>query len=315
MRSMLVTIFLVSGCDPELPEARPIPSSAVADAMRAVPRSDATRSFDAATPELGAAARAAYPELLDLRTRFIYELVAGRSLATLAPVAGAPRVFGMLGEPWLEDGFTVGYLATGPEGGRIKRGDAATTNRTLKVVWDEDGLRQLAALLDRPGDKASLRGFTFPTTIDAPVALERDLPFGKIAIRISKQRLAIAGEARDLVVADTTIHERSPAAKSFEVFAYAPGLGPALLCSPTDRRTDLRCLRLVGTDERRCAVAARQLCAGAGADTCDAILRKLLIDPKNGKARATASAEKLCAGYLENPSEMAAIKEQLGSGR
>lgn len=319
VQRQLTSLVLLLGCgEPEPPKKRePIPLPPIDAMVAREPRMNEARPVDAAVSvdaarrdDPSAAAKAAYPELLDLRTRWIYEVVEGSSLAKLQPVRDAPRIFGTMAVQD-EDGVTVARMTTRPEGGKIKMHLAATTNRTFRIAYDAAGIRQLAALTGPATDTVNIRGLTFPIATDAPVTIKRDARSGRVEIKIRKQRMRIANKAREVLVADTTIDEERYDAKSYELFAYAPKLGPALLCAATLERDFRLCLRLVDTDERRCAVAAKQLCGGADATICDAVLLELLRDPTTGEPRLSSDAEKLCDGYLNNPAEMERMKNAI----
>lgn len=311
---------------PSTRASRPIALVAVALAaiLAMAPRSAAAQPAQASVPpsppspppmvDVGAAAKAAYPELLDLRARWVYEVVEGASIASLKRVAATPRVFGVVDLPTIEDGLTVVKLWTRPEGGKIARDLGATTNRTVRVAFDQDGIRQLAELYGSPIG-ASLRGFTFPTKLDGARPIVHKAPFGTVKIDVTRQKLTIAKQRRDVLIADTTITEDRHHATTFERFAYAPQLGPALLCSVTEDRKDWLCLRLVGKEERRCAVVADRLCTGSDGPACDAVLRKLLVDPDRGTPRTSIDAEKVCDRYLTHPAELQAVVDAMKSPR
>lgn len=264
----------------------------VIDAAPAEPPDAAPVAVDAAAPGVGDAAKAAYPELLDLHKRWIFEVVAGSAIGKLKPVKNLPHVFGYVA-PLTADGSLEQTYFTTRADGKYGFDFAAVTGQTIGIVFDDDGVRQFAGWMN-VGDKSNLRGFTFP--LEVPATIERDTSYGTIVIEVTKQDLPVAGETRAVLVASTKMTEDKTS--SYEVHAYAPGLGPALLCPPTYDRRDLLCLRLISTDERLCAQAAAQACQGQDAAACDDALRQLLIDPDDGKPRTSKEAEANCGEML-----------------
>jgi hypothetical protein len=311
-------MVIIAGCGDSKPAApagsRDAAAATAAPVDAATRPPDAARPIDAApAPTIGDQSKAAFPELFDLRIRWVYEIVEGTSLATLKPIKGTPRIFAVVDAPTLDGALTIVHLSTRPELA-AKLGDLVAVGRHhIWVVFDADGIRQLAAQgrSTSSGDLGNIRGFTFPHTFDGPTTIQGHPDFGTIEIALTRERLAIAGEERDLLVAQSTMVEAGPDLTFYEQFAYAPGLGPALLCAQTFDPKDLLCLRLTGTEPRRCLVIAQQLCEGKDPAACDEVYRKLQLDPSDGEPMGAEFSEKACDKLLADPAQMERLRQTL----
>jgi hypothetical protein len=290
------------------PAPKPLPRADAAVVVTA----DAAAVPDAAPPkppQIGERSKAAFPELLDQRKRWIFELVEGSSFAKLRPVKRAPRVFAYLAAPEVRDSMEYVWLSTRPDSNQKNVDFSLAPNVSFGIAFDDDGVRHLAAVgaMARVNDKSNIRGFTFPHTVTGPTKIARDVSFGTISIDVTRERLRIADKPQEVLVARAKNFDRRHNETWYEVYAYAPGIGPALLC-PNNGPRDLTCLRLIGTDERACVSLATKLCAGKN---CDDVLHKLQTDPKTGERRMDTNSERHCMEMLNNPAELELARKTL----
>jgi hypothetical protein len=213
--------------------------------------------------------------------------------------------------PELVGDYTRTYLTMRPEDSKAAADIQDIAWQTIAIVFYEDGIRQLAALGGRVGAKDNIRGFTFPNTLDAPITIQGAPDFGTAEIKIKRATLALGDRQQDVMLAETKLVEESASYTFHEVMAYAPGVGPVLLCSGS-LKTELSCLRWVATDERRCSVLATQLCAGKDPAACDEVLMKLMADPKDGHPMMSHVSERDCDKALADPAALEALRTAHG---
>ena len=312
---LLFLVLVIAACAKSRSQEQPPPPATPlvrADASIAPPI-DAARSAAPVVPapaQTGEASKAAFPELLDQRKRWIFEIVEGTSLAKLRPVKRAPRVFGYLGGPEVRDSTEYVWLSTRPDSNQKNVDFSRAPNVSFGIAFDEEGIRHLAAIGDmaRVNDKSNMRGFTFPRTL-APTTIARDVAFGTITIDVTREKLHVAGTSQEVLVARAKNFDSRHDNTWYEVYAYAPGIGPALLC-PNNGPRDFECLRLVGTDERACVSLAMKLCDGKDACVVD-VLRKLQTDPKDGNRRLDTNSERHCMEIAKQPAELELARKTL----
>lgn len=116
----------------------------------------------------------------------------------------------------------------------------------LWLVYEAGGVRQVEG--DYPAtlhDKARSRSFTFPAQLAKPWTFdERGTEGARVTIGVRAQPMTVLGVSRPVWVADAKRWTNPSDPPAHELAVFAPGIGPALLCSIRPTAPMYQCLQL-----------------------------------------------------------------------
>jgi len=200
-----------------------------------------------------------FPELRTKDRAWTYEVVVGRSVTSLKPAKDAPPVKGVVSDVKIVGAHArvLFDLAGVANLGKYRLGD----NMHLWLSVGDDELRQSAVMRDDDdalSDPANARGFTFPAAVPKAWKVKRKTRYGSITIAVKPGKMKLGGKDTPVWIAESTQDDGQE--KRYELAAYAPGVGPALICDSSydapSQRTWL-CVRLVAEGAPAAAAPAK----------------------------------------------------------
>jgi hypothetical protein len=180
---------------------------------------------------------------------WIYETVLGESLSSLVvPPEGARWRCEV--KPWTAPGAAARSSLVCDRHRKAPHGPEAGAERTLWLVFDDVGVRQLDERSTDAGDRSKTLGLTFPRKLDGTWMLdEKGRDGARTRVMVREEAAMVHGVDRQVWVAEAERWAPPAGGKvagpDRHLVQFIPGLGPVLMCTKAGKPgSEYHCLRL-----------------------------------------------------------------------